>query len=395
MLRLALLLAAVAGCGVGEDLPQNPLTVVAEPVSLRVQLPNGDTIERRYLVDGDATDAEWATVPYQFVAMGPEHGNGGGSFVASLKVAHDSTRIYVLVQWPDETPDNLGPRLVFAPNRGLSSNDCDTLLVSCSWRLEDNDEDRVAIMWDMGNAADGGGTFKDRGCQVACHGSMHPLAGAVDIWQWRAARTNNIQFPFGGTPFRVGFAEDGYADASSRRLDPGSAFYRNNFRYVDCAGGGRSPVPLKLPIALDANNQPTTRTNDFMRPCEFVYDPSGIQFTACSRENPCRQFNQDDVETWVSGDDMSAFLSNRPINEGQRQSLHDVEARGRWVGEVQGQNARGVWSVEMSRSLRTGRAEDRDFLVGAAEPYHMAFAIMNHAGSVHTGSPVIEITLRP
>ncbi|HWN80740.1 MAG TPA: hypothetical protein VNM87_01470, partial [Candidatus Udaeobacter sp.] len=110
-LGLAFLLV-VAGCGLSEDLPQNPLNVVAEPVSLRVQLPNGDTIERRLLVDGDATDAEWATVPYQFIAMGPENGNGGGSFIASLKVAHDSARVYVMVQWPDDFPDNLGPRLV-------------------------------------------------------------------------------------------------------------------------------------------------------------------------------------------------------------------------------------------------------------------------------------------
>ena len=393
-LGLAFLLV-VAGCGLSEDLPQNPLNVVAEPVSLRVQLPNGDTIERRLLVDGDATDAEWATVPYQFIAMGPENGNGGGSFIASLKVAHDSARVYVLVQWPDDTPDNLGPRLVFAPSRALSSEDCDSLLVTCSWRLEDPDEDRVAIMWDLGNAADGSGTFKDHGCQVACHGSMHPLSGAVDIWQWRAARTNGIQFPFPGSSLRVGFAEDGYADASSRRLDPGPGFYRNNYRYVDCGNGERAPVPLELPIALDANNQPTTRTNDFMRPCEYIYDPSAVNFTACSRSNPCRQFNQEDVETWVSGDDLSGFLSSRPVSESQRQSLHDVEARGRWVGEVQGQVARGVWTLEMSRLLNTGRSEDRSFQVGSAEPYYMALAIMNHAGSVHTGSPVIQVTLRP
>ncbi|HWN80633.1 MAG TPA: ethylbenzene dehydrogenase-related protein, partial [Candidatus Udaeobacter sp.] len=283
----------------------------------------------------------------------------------------------------------------FAPSRALSSEDCDSLLVTCSWRLEDPDEDRVAIMWDLGNAADGSGTFKDHGCQVACHGSMHPLSGAVDIWQWRAARTNGIQFPFPGSSLRVGFAEDGYADASSRRLDPGPGFYRNNYRYVDCGNGERAPVPLELPIALDANNQPTTRTNDFMRPCEYIYDPSAVNFTACSRSNPCRQFNQEDVETWVSGDDLSGFLSSRPVSESQRQSLHDVEARGRWVGEVQGQVARGVWTLEMSRLLNTGRSEDRSFQVGSAEPYYMALAIMNHAGSVHTGSPVIQVTLRP
>jgi hypothetical protein len=49
MLGFALLVTAVTGCGLDEDLPQNPINVIAEPVSLRVQLPNGDTIERRQL----------------------------------------------------------------------------------------------------------------------------------------------------------------------------------------------------------------------------------------------------------------------------------------------------------------------------------------------------------
>jgi hypothetical protein len=49
----------------------------------------------------------------------------------------------------------------------------------------------------------------------------------------------------------------------------------------------------------------------------------------------------------------------------------------------------------MSRLLNTGRAEDRDFRVGTAEPYYMALAIMNHDGRIHSGSPVMQITLRP
>jgi hypothetical protein len=329
----ALAIAASLGCGL-DDLPQNPTSVVAFPVAQRVPLPDGGTQERRLLVDGIATDPEWADVPYHYIAMGPEYGNGGGSFVAALKVVHDSAQVYVLVQWPDHTPDHLGPRLVFSPSRALSSSDCDTLLVGCSWELTEEDEDRLAIMWDLGNAGDGGGTFKERGCQVACHGNMHPLTGTVDIWQWRAARTNPIQFPIDDNiNTRVGFAEDGYADSEWRILDPGSSFYRDNYRMVRCADGSRSPVPLKTAVALDVGGQPTTRVNDNMRPCEFVYDATGNAFDECARENPCRQFNQEDVEIWLAGDDVSALLLDRPDNEGQRRSLHDVQARGQWVEE--------------------------------------------------------------
>ena len=386
-LLASLAIAASLGCGL-DDLPENPTSVVALPVARSVLLPSGETQQRRNLVDGVATDPEWAEVPYQYVAMGPEHGNGGGSFIAALKVVHDSARVYVLVQWPDATPDNLGPRLVFSPSRALTPNGCDSLLITCSWRLTDADEDRLAIMWDLGNAGDGGGTFKDRGCQVACHGNMHPATGTVDIWQWRAARTNPIQFPIENTGARVGFAEDGYADAEWRILDPGAGFYRENYREVRCPDGSRSPVPLETAVALDLGGQPTTRVNDNMRPCEFVYDVTGNAFDECFRTNPCRQFNQEDVETWVAGDEVSGMLLSRPQDEGQRRSLHDVEARGQWVQE--GPQA-GTWTLEMSRLLGGSGAEDLSFELNRPEPYHMAFAIMDNDGETHSGSPVIEI----
>jgi hypothetical protein len=36
-----------------------------------------------------------------------------------------------MVQWPDDFPDNLGPR-PSAPSRGLNPGDCDSLLVTRS-----------------------------------------------------------------------------------------------------------------------------------------------------------------------------------------------------------------------------------------------------------------------
>jgi hypothetical protein len=383
---LVTVLAGLTGCGLDGELPPNPVQVVALPVPRRVELPNGGTEERRRLVDGNATGPEWSAVPYTNIAMGPEFGNGGGTFLTSIKVAHDTSRVYFLIQWPDDTPDRLGPRFVY---NGVC---CDSLTNGCTeWALHLDDEDRVAIMWDINGARDGAGTFRDRGCQVACHGDMHPVEGAVDIWHWRAARTNPIQFPLFGS-LRVGFADDGYADAGGRVEDPGLSLYRSNVQMVECAGGGTVARPLKVPNALDDDGRPTIQNNDFMRPCEYIFDPDAFAYGVRPRPNPCREFEQEDFLDWDEGDDLSATLLNRPANEAARQSRHDVEARGTWTGTNQGgQPTRGVWTVELSRTLNTGRPEDLGFDLSAGETYTMAIAIMNNGGTIHSGSPPIQI----
>ena len=392
-------LVLLAGCSL-DELPENPSFVTVESAAKRVPLPDGGSIERRYLVDGVATDPEWADIPYSYVAVGPENGNQGGSFLVAIKAAHDSTRLYMLVQWPDAEPNQLGPRLVWDPERNLTPTGCDTLLVGCSWNLVDANEDRLAVMWDLGDAADGNGPFRERGCQVACHGDMHPLSGAVDVWQWRAARTNPVNYPLFGS-VRVGFADDGYADGAGRVDDAGTSFFRDNYELIPCADGS-SPVPLKVAVALDVDQQPTTRGNDNMRPCEYVFDgsgsiPGGEPFDCTTRNNPCRLFNQEDVVEWTTGDDLSALLLTRPANEAARESRHDIEARGRWEAVLSPGNiqVKGTWTLEMSRLLLVGNGDDIDFDWRSQEPQYLAIAVMNNSGRIHSGSPVIELRFEP
>jgi hypothetical protein len=221
---------------------------------------------------------------------------------------------------------------------------------------------------------------------------MHPVGGSVDIWQWRAARTNPLNFPLSGS-YRVGFADDGFANGAGRVEDPGPSFYRNNYQFVPCGDGTEQAVPLKLAVALDSNQQPTTRINDNMRPCEYIYDPTGSTLTCNSRGNPCRQFEQVDVLEWVVGDDLSATLLNRPANNEARRSRHDVEARGRWDEVVSpgGDQRKGTWTLEMSRILSVGNAEDIQFDPQRQEPYYLAIAFMNNSGRIHSGTPVVEL----
>lgn len=376
---LALLL--VAGCSLDEsEFKVESVDITAQIVPTRVVLPDGSDLQRRSLIDGIATDPEWGETPYHILAMSPQQGVGGGTFLAALKVAHDGGRLFLLLQWPDATVDRLGPRLVFAPDSAISAN-CDPQLEACHWVLTDDNEDRAAFMWDMGDARDSRGTFFDRGCAVACHGNMHPAAGSVDIWHWRAARTNPIQFPIFST--RVGFADDEYADSGGRVADPGLSFFSDNFERVACADGGTGPVPLMTPLALDADGQPSTVVNDNMRPCEYIAESRARVFNECVTRNPCRLFEQTDVEVWVDGDDLSATLLSRPTNNDAREDRHDIEARGRYDN--------GSWTLEMSRALRTGSSRDVQFDDG--QVFSFSIAIMNNAGATHSGSPVIHLTL--
>lgn len=391
-LSLPILLLSLAllsgGCSLESELEPNPIAITVRPVPKRVQLPGGDSEERRRLVDGFATDPEWRDIPYTHIAVGPEYGNQGGSFLASVKVVHDSTRIYFLVEWPDQTPNRLGPRLIWQLGNFPLPDDCDSLAIDRAWRLTSDDEDRLSIMWDMGDARDSRGTFREVGCAVACHGNMHPTSGSVDIWQWRAARTNPLQFPLTSSR-RVGFADDGYADGGGRINDPGRSFYRENYRLIPDITGELVPAPLGLPAA-------DFTTNDRMRPCEYVYEPRAVDFSCNTRDNPCRVVEQEQVTEWVQGDDLSAFLLYRPLDEVSRESRHDVEARGRFNLFISGGGFRkGTWTLEMSRLLRVGRSEDLDFDLNRAEPYHMAIAIMDNTGRIHSGSTVIEIRFQP
>jgi hypothetical protein len=377
---------------VGCSLDENPLKIDRIDVqvtrgSFLVDVPGSIATERRFLVDGLATDPEWGTAPYYYVSMSPEQGTGGGTFTTALKVVTDSVRIYFLVQWPDLSDNDLGPRLIFDSDQPISGN-CDPQLETCVWRLTDEDEDRIAFMFDMGDARDSRGTFAELGCQVACHGNMHPIWGEVDIWHWRAARTNPLQFPL-IAGVRVGFADDEHADGDGRAPDTGTPFFSDNFEMIDCGDGTSGPRPLKVADALDADGQPSTRDNDFLQPCSFISQRAGLGYNLCSTRNPCRLFEQEEVEVWVEGDDMSAFLLERP---GQvlgssvnipRESRHDVEARGRWEF--------GVWTLEMSRPLATGRDDDVRFDIEPGSTTTFSMAIMNNAGDTHSGSPVIHL----
>jgi hypothetical protein len=371
-----------------DDLPSNPTVLVAPYLPDTVRTPQG-SVARLALIDGVASDPEWNELQYTHIAVGPEHGNSGGSFTVSAKMVHDRVRVYLLLQWPDPTPDDLGPRLRWAPDPNVPPSTCDSLLLNCSWELVRNDEDRIALMWDLDDARDNSGRFRDLGCQVACHGNMHPLSGSVDIWQWRAARTNaqQMRFDFPSGAVNLGFADDGYASGGGRVADPGLPLFRDNYRMTRYCGTER-PVPLKVADAYDESQQrPSSADNDNLSPCLYISDRRGIRYQPCPRTNPCRLFNSDNVLDFTPGDDLPGLLVDWPHTPNEVASRHDVLARGRWE--------EGVWTVEMVRPLVLLHTEDVSFHVSQGSPYFMALAVMNNTGRIHAGSPVIEVRFEP
>ncbi|MHC4932921.1 MAG: ethylbenzene dehydrogenase-related protein, partial [Planctomycetota bacterium] len=138
-------------------------------------------------IDGDASDGAWGAAPTSNLSFDPQSGDNGVTG-ATVQAAYLDEFIYFRITWSDPTgtQNNLRKQWTFDGS---------------SWAQNGENEDRLYLMFEIddarGTASAGtmSGTttsFQALGCTISCHGDgvMRLDRGRVDIWHWKATRTD-------------------------------------------------------------------------------------------------------------------------------------------------------------------------------------------------------------
>jgi len=169
------------------------------------------------VIDGSDFDGIWLAATPSFVPISPQSGGGMGIGQAEMRAVYDKDRMYLLVKWDDPslTRDILKSRRLFD---GLTWDNASA-----------RNEDRAFLMWGcfdeaLGTATagqlDGTSTpFRVGGCSITCHGDgqMRTDLGRLDVWHWKATRSN---------PLYV--SDDKYFSPGGRKSDTGRSSYSDN-----------------------------------------------------------------------------------------------------------------------------------------------------------------------
>lgn len=301
MIRFILRASLAAGLLV---VPAAIQTTVAQTTTLVVQ-PGAPTL------DGVVTEGEWTSTPL-VTARG-----------VTLNAMADGTHLYLSASWADETKNDQHNLLTYTGTRWTKAED----------------EDRLAIVFDMGDTGADGAN-----CQAFCHfPGMNTNGGTVDVWQWRAARSNPM-----------GYALDTHWDELGQQVDDG--------------------VSMALLNDLDQ----TTRLPGFMATvdpgaiAEFLvenadvlaaYDPYGTQDGRKVEEAVA--FNAG--ATFAMNDHIPGNVLRIPTGD-----VADVRAAGRYDN--------GVWTVEFQRPY-TGT--DKDFAVVPGTSVQFTHELFDNQGGDH------------
>jgi len=116
----------------------------------------------------------------------------------TLNAMADGQYLYMSATWSDATESIFKNKLSYDGSTWTKSGD----------------EDRIAFIFDSGlNGTDGGN------CATMCHGDnlMRTNGGSVDLWHWKAVRSNPM-----------GLVDDNYIDSVNRHGDPGTSATSDN-----------------------------------------------------------------------------------------------------------------------------------------------------------------------
>ncbi len=265
-------------------------------------------------LDGIISSGEYSSSP--FVTQGG----------VSLYAVADGSYLYFAASWTDASQtESIAKKQWLYDGSG--------------WTQSGN-EDRIAFVWDLGqNGSDGAS------CTAMCHGPiMRTNVGPVDVWHWKAARSNPM-----------GYTDDKWWDTSDRQSDPGTSTATNN------ADVGGRPEFM-------ANGDPGINA-DFLAAAAALadFDPFGVVQPA---HTVAEAVPFDVNAAFNSGDVIPGYVTRVP--NGDRAS---VQSAGRYDN--------GVWTVEFRKPYG---GSPYDFAVTPGSSVDFTLETFDNEGSSHPNS---------
>jgi hypothetical protein len=239
--------------------------------------------------------------------------------LATLYAMDDGVNFYLAATWADATESIAKKQWFFD---------------GATWTQSEN-EDRFGIIFDMGlNDPEG------VNCLSMCHPPlMHTSIGYVDVWHWKAYRSNPM-----------GVADDKRWETDDRHSDSGTSSYSDN--------GPVNNLPGFMAISDPGANV------DFIVESASLgnYDPYGVMSSTFAESTAF-----DTTATFSNGDVVPGYVLR--TSSGDR---GNVMAAGKWDS--------GVWTVEFKR---TNSGSDYDFTVPIGGTVDFTHEIFDNTGSGH------------
>jgi hypothetical protein len=261
-------------------------------------------------LDGVISVGEYSTAPTLVTALGVE-----------LNAMDDGQYFYLVANWADDTES-------IAKKQWLYDGS--------AWTQSGN-EDRFGIIFDMGlNDPDGAS------CVTMCHGDglMRTNVGFVDVWHWKAYRSNPM-----------GVADDKRWETDDRHSDPGTSSYSDN-----------GPDPSDLPEFM-AVSDPGANV-DFIVDAASLgnFDPYSVMSSTFAEATTF-----DGGANFTNGDVIPGYKLR--TSSGDR---GNVMAAGKWEN--------GFWTVEFKR---VNSGSDYDFAVTSGGTVDFTHEIFDNTGGSH------------
>lgn len=274
------------------------------------------------IVDG-SMDAVWSSAAEYKVIVGADmnYQNGYGLLTVSMRAVTFNNMLYIYAEWADPSGSEDIRKKMWSNN-------------GSTWVKGSGDEDRFFVMF---NAGDNGTEGAD--CATMCHKPSADLmattgGGHVDVWHWKAARTNP-----------GGCADDKWWDGTGRGSDAkNSSLYTDN---IESVGGVDRPMYMhSTGLAYTGN---------------FLFEADKVVF------DPNLNWTGKTIPFYVI--DPSASGS-------------------RWDVAASGVYSAGKWTLELARAFNTGNSDDVVLGSGVIE---VTIAITDNSGGTHSGSAPFDL----